>query len=224
GGASGQAVTAFVNTNVAAATAGLTWTLLSWRISGKPSVVGAAAGAVAGLVAITPASGYVQPMEAIAIGAGAGSICFMAVRLRAKLGFDDSLDVVGVHGVGGVWGAIATGIFATATVSRAALGYDANGLLHGNPQQLWDQSVGVVVIGAYSFIMTFILLKVLDYVWGIRVSEDDEELGLDITQHGERAYANDDGGVPMVPGTILPAPSASYAAETSRRVAQEVSR
>lgn len=224
GGASGQAVTAFVNTNVAAATAGLTWTLLSWRISGKPSVVGAAAGAVAGLVAITPASGYVQPMEAIAIGAGAGSICFMAVRLRAKLGFDDSLDVVGVHGVGGVWGAIATGIFATATVSRAALGYDANGLLHGNPQQLWDQSVGVVVIGAYSFIMTFILLKVLDYVWGIRVSEDDEELGLDITQHGERAYANDDGGGPMVPGPILPAPSASYSAETSRRVAQEVSR
>jgi Amt family ammonium transporter len=186
--------------------------------------VGGAAGAVAGLVAITPASGYVQPMEAIAIGLGAGCICFMAVRLRSRLGFDDSLDVVGVHGVGGVWGALATGIFATAAVSRTALGYDANGLLHGHAMQMWDQTVGVVVIGAYSFVMTFILLKVLDYIWGIRVSEDEEELGLDLTQHGERAYTGDDSGVPLLPGPILPAPSANYAAETSRWVTREVSR
>ncbi|MBI5949538.1 MAG: ammonium transporter [Chloroflexi bacterium] len=210
-GASGQAVYAFVNTNVAAAVAGLTWTILSWAIQGKPSVVGAAAGAVAGLVAVTPASGYVEPMEALAIGVGAGAFCYFAVRLRARIGLDDSLDVVGVHGVGGMWGALATGLFANAAVSGIPF---ADGLIHGNPQQLWDQSVGIVAVGAYSFIVTFVILKVLDLTVGIRVTEDDEELGLDVTQHGERAYNSDEAGVALLPGAVMPAAPAMYSATT----------
>ncbi len=212
GGANAQAVYAFVNTAVAAAVAGLTWTLLSWWIGGKPSVVGAAAGAVAGLVAVTPASGYVEPMEALAIGALAGALCYLAVRLRAKLAFDDSLDVVGVHGVGGMWGAIATGLFANASVS--GLSY-ADGLFHGNWHRLTDALIGIGAIGAYSFIVTFILLKVIDMTIGIRVTEEEEELGLDVTQHGERAYTSDESGVPLSPGPILPAPPAVYTAQTA---------
>ena len=212
GGATGQAVSAFVNTNVAALTAALVWTLVAWQHSGKPSVVGAAAGAVAGLVAITPASGFVQPMESIAIGAGAGLICYFAVQLRARIGLDDSLDVVGVHGMGGIWGALATGLFATAAVS--GLPY-ADGLFHGHAQQMWDQSVGIVVIAAYSFILTFGILKVLDLVVGIRVSEEDEELGLDATQHGERAYTAEESGSALAPGPVLPAPPVTYAASVS---------
>ncbi len=209
GGATGQAVYAFVNTAVAAATAGLFWTLINWWAGGKPSVVGGASGAVAGLVAVTPASGYVEPMSALVIGAVAGLLCYGAVRLRARIGFDDSLDVVGVHGVGGIWGAVATGIFADASVSGIPY---ANGVIHGEWGRLTDSLVGVGAIGAYSFVVTFIILKVLDLTVGIRVSEDEEELGLDVTQHGERAYTTDEGGVPMAPGPILPAPPATYAA------------
>jgi ammonium transporter, Amt family len=212
GGATGQAVSAFVNTNVAALTAALVWTLVAWQHSGKPSVVGAAAGAVAGLVAITPASGFVQPMESVAIGAGAGLICYFAVQLRARIGLDDSLDVVGVHGMGGIWGALATGLFATAAVS--GLPY-ANGLFHGHAGQMWDQSVGIVAVAAYSFVLTFGILKVLDLLVGIRVSEDEEELGLDLTQHGERAYTSDESGVALAPGPVLPAPPMTYAATLS---------
>ena len=212
GGATSQAVYAFTNTAIAAAVAGLTWTLASWKFSGKPSVVGAAAGAVAGLVAITPASGYVEPMSAIYIGIGAGVFCYLAVRLRAKLGFDDSLDVVGVHGVGGAWGALATGIFAVGTVS--GLSY-ANGVIEGEWARLGDAAIGIGAIGAYSFIVTFVLLKVLDMTMGIRVTEDDEELGLDVTQHGERAYTSDEGsGGALAPGPVLPAPPAVYTAST----------
>jgi Amt family ammonium transporter len=208
-GASGQAVYAFVNTNIAAGTAALTWTLMSWWMSGKPSVVGAASGAVAGLVAITPASGYVEPMAAIPIGFGAGVFCYLAIRLRARLRFDDSLDVIGVHGVGGAWGALATGIFAAAAVS--GLPY-ADGVINGNWNRLWDATIGIAGVGAFSFVVTFIILKVLDLLVGIRVSEDEEELGLDVTQHGERAYTSEEsGGVPMAPGSILPAPPAVYA-------------
>jgi Amt family ammonium transporter len=219
GAANGQAVSAFVNTNTATATAALTWTLLSWWIGGKPSVVGAAAGAVAGLVAITPASGYVEPMESIAIGAGAGALCYFAVRLRARIGMDDSLDVIGVHGVGGAWGALATGIFAATTVSglEAATGIKdfGNGLIHGNAMQVWNQAVGLFAVGIYSFVVTFVLLKVLDLTMGIRVSEEDEDLGLDVTQHGERAYTSDEGGVPLSPGPILPAPPVAYTASAT---------
>jgi Amt family ammonium transporter len=206
-GATGQAVYAFVNTNVAAGSAALVWALLSWQFSGKPSVVGAATGAVAGLVAVTPASGYVEPMEAIAIGIGASLFCFFAVRLRVRLRLDDSLDVVGVHGVGGMWGALATGLFATSLVSGIPF---ADGLFHGHAQQMWDQSVGIVAVAAYSFTVTFIILKVLDLTVGIRVSEDEEELGLDVTQHGERAYTQEEGGVSISTGAILPAPPARY--------------
>ena len=211
GGATTQAVYAFANTNIAAATAALVWALMSWWLGGKPSLVGAVSGAVAGLVAITPASGYVEPMSALLIGAGAGVLCYLAVRARAALGFDDSLDVVGVHGVGGTWGALSTGIFAAAAVS--GLPY-ADGLVKGDASRVWDAFIGVVAIGAFTFVMTFLILKVLDLIWGIRVSEDDEELGLDVTQHGERAYTLDESGVPLAPGSILPAPPAAYAATT----------
>ena len=213
GGATSQAVYAFVNTALAAAVGGLTWTLVAWRFSGKPSVVGGASGVVAGLVAVTPASGYVEPLAAMAIGLGAGALCYLAVRVRARMGFDDSLDVVGVHGVGGIWGALATGIFAAASVS--GLPY-ADGLIYGEWHRFTDAAIGVVAIGGYSFVVTFILLKVLDLTMGLRVSEQEEELGLDITQHGERAYTSDEGGVPQSPGPILPAPPVSYAAALNR--------
>ena len=208
GGATPQAVYAFTNTAVAAAVAGLAWTLASWQFGGKPSVIGAAAGAVAGLVAVTPASGYVMPMEAMVIGLVAGLLCYGAVRVRANLGFDDSLDVVGVHGVGGMWGALATGLFANPDVS--GLSY-AEGVFEGSWNRFSDAAIGIGAIGAYSFILTFIILKVLDLTIGIRVSEDEEELGLDVTQHGERAYTSDEGGVPLAPGPIMPAPPVSYA-------------
>ena len=183
GGANATAVNAFVVTSTAASTAAMAWMFMSWRVGGKPSVVGAAAGAVAGLVAITPASGYVQPMEAIAIGLGAGVFCFLAVQWRTRSSLDDSLDVVGVHGVGGLWGGLATGIFATAAFGGV------DGLTNGGGlDQLWRQAVGIAVVAPYSFIMTFAILKALDLTIGIRVSEEDEIAGLDVSQHGERAY------------------------------------
>ncbi len=195
GGATSQAVYAFANTSIAAATAGLVWTFMSWGFNRKPSVVGAASGAVAGLVAVTPASGYVEPWAALIIGAGAGVFCYAAVRARAALGFDDSLDVVGVHGVGGMWGALATGLFAVAAVS--GLPY-AEGLVEGSASRLSDAAIAIVAVSAFSFATTFVILKGIDLVWGIRVSEDDEELGLDLTQHGERAYTSDESaGVPF---------------------------
>jgi Amt family ammonium transporter len=182
GAANAQAVNAFVVTNTAAAAATLVWMLLSWWTSGKPSVVGAATGAVAGLVAITPASGFVQPMEAIVIGAGAGAICFAALQIRIRTSIDDSLDVVAVHGIGGLWGALATGLFATAVVGGV------DGLIAGNAEQLGRQAIAAGVVAVYSFVVTFGILKVLDFVMGLRVSEEDEIAGLDASQHGERAY------------------------------------
>ncbi len=177
------ATSAFVVTNTAAAMAALTWMTLSWAMSGKPSVVGAASGAVAGLVAITPASGFVTPMGAIIIGLGAGALCYFACRLRARWGLDDSLDVWGVHGVGGTWGAIATGLFATAAISGGN-----NGLFYGNPSQLWTQFIAVGVTWVYSFVVTIILLKVLDWTMGLQVTKEEEDIGLDLSQHGERSY------------------------------------
>ncbi len=177
------ATSAFVVTNTAAAMAALTWMTLSWAFSGKPSVVGAASGAVAGLVAITPASGFVTPMGAILIGLGAGALCYFACRLRARLNLDDSLDVWGVHGVGGTWGAIATGLFATAAISGGG-----NGLFYGNASQLWIQFIAVGVTWVYSFVVTIALLKVLDLTMGLQVTNDEEDIGLDLSQHGERSY------------------------------------
>jgi Amt family ammonium transporter len=197
GAANSQAVNAFVVTNTAAAAAAFTWMLLSWYFSGKPSVIGACAGAVAGLVAITPASGFVQPMEALAIGIGAGVFCYGAVRLRARTSLDDSLDVVGVHGIGGLWGGIATGLFATAAVSGVPA---FEGVIEGNAGQMGDQLAAIGIVAAYSFVMTSIILKVLDLTMGLRVSDDEEVAGLDVTQHGERAYViEESGALPNMP-------------------------
>ncbi|MGH6961322.1 MAG: ammonium transporter, partial [Dongiaceae bacterium] len=190
GAASGQAANAFVVTNTAAAAAALSWMFASWALTGKASVIGAAAGAVAGLVAITPASGFVLPWAAILIGAVAGTVCYLAVRLRERSGVDDSLDVVAVHGVGGTWGALATGLFATATVSGLV---DNEGLFYGNSGQVVDQLIAIGVVWVYSFTVTAIILKALDLTLGLRVKDDEEEIGLDLTQHGERGYVLDAG-------------------------------
>ena len=197
GAASAVAANAFVVTNTAAAAAALSWMFASWLLGGKPSVIGAAAGAVAGLVAITPASGFVQPMEAIAIGGVAGVICYLAIRLRARTGLDDSLDVVGVHGVGGTWGAFATGLFAVAAVG----GFD--GAFHGEGSQVLDQLAAIGVVWVYSFTVTAIILKVLDVTMGLRVKDEEEELGLDVTQHGERGYVFDEASaIPVATANI----------------------
>ena len=208
GAASGLASNAFVVTHIATASAMVAWVALSWVVGGKPSVVGAAAGAVAGLVAITPASGAVNIWGALAIGLGAGTLCYLAVRLRTRMGVDDSLDVVGVHGVGGAWGAVATGLFAVSSVTGGA-----EGLLAGDSAQFVDQLIGVGATMGYSFVMTFAILKVLDLVLGLRVSEEDEVIGLDASQHGERAYLLDGGspysGIPVTGETIAYAPPVS---------------
>lgn len=178
------AASAFVTTNTAAAMGALTWMTVSWAMHRRPSVLGAAAGAVAGLVAITPAAGYVTVPAAILIGFGAGILCFLAVQLKSRLHIDDALDVFAVHGVGGTWGALATGIFATLAVNSAG----ADGLLSGNPRQLLIQAIAVAVVWVYSATMTFVILKVIDLAIGIRVPEQEEVLGLDTSQHGEAAY------------------------------------
>ena len=182
--ANGLAVSAMVATNTAAAMGALTWMTVSWIHQGRPSVLGAATGAVAGLVAVTPASGYITPAAAILIGLGAGVICYLAIQLARKLGVDDALDVWGCHGIGGTWGAIATGIFATVAVNSAG----ANGLLSGNPAQLGIQLLAVAVVWAYSGAATWVILKVIDLAVGLRVEEREETLGLDASQHGEVAY------------------------------------
>jgi len=179
------AVSAFVATHLATCAAVLSWCLVEWIFRGKPTTLGAASGAVAGLVAVTPAAGYVGPMSALLIGLGAGVLCYLAVLAKVKLGYDDSLDVVGVHGVGGLWGALATGLFASKAINAAG----ADGLFFGNPGQLGIQVVAILVTIAYSFIMSWILLKIVDAVMGLRVSKDEEVEGLDITEHQEAGYS-----------------------------------
>ena len=183
--ASGLAASAFVATNTGAAAAALGWMFTEWMSRGKPTVLGAASGAVAGLVAITPASGYVGPMSALLIGAVAGALCYTACNLKTKLGYDDSLDVVGVHGVGGTWGALATGLFA----SKAINDQGDNGLFFGNPGQLWTQLIAVLATYALAAVLTAIILKVVDAMVGLRVNEEDEVAGLDLSQHSETAYS-----------------------------------
>jgi ammonium transporter, Amt family len=183
--ANGLAVSAFLATNTGAAAAALGWMFTEWMMRGKPTVLGAASGAVAGLVAITPAAGFVGPMASIIIGAVAGAICYTACNLKSKLGYDDSLDVVGVHGVGGTWGAIATGLFASKAINSAG----ADGLFYGNPGQLWTQIVAVATTMVLAVVATFIILKVVDAVVGLRVTEEDEMSGLDLSQHSETAYS-----------------------------------
>ena len=175
---------AFVATHLAAAAATLSWVFAEWVHRRKPTVLGAASGCVAGLVAITPASGFVQPMAAIVIGVAAGAVCYSAVMLKGKLGYDDSLDVVGVHCVGGTLGALATGLFATTAVNAGG----ANGLFYGNPKLLAVQALAVAVSLVYSFAVSYGLLKLLDKTMGLRVGDENESLGLDLTQHGEAGY------------------------------------
>ncbi len=175
---------AFVVTHIAGAAGALSWTLVEWIYKGKPTTLGAASGAVAGLATITPASGFVEPLAALAIGLTAGVLCYGGVVSKNKLGYDDSLDVVGIHGVGGTVGALAIGFFATKTVN--ALGSD--GLFFGNPDLLGIQAIAVAVTWVYSFGVSFGLLKVLDWTMGLRVTEEDEDTGLDLSQHSETGY------------------------------------
>jgi Amt family ammonium transporter len=183
--ADGLATSAFVATQLGACGATLSWVVVEWIFRGKPTTLGAASGAVAGLVAITPAAGFVGPMSAILIGLGAGFLCYLAVLAKPKLGYDDSLDVVGVHGVGGVWGALATGLFACKAINPAG----ADGLFFGNPAQLGIQFVAVITTLLYSFVISWILLKIVDAIFGLRVSKTDEMAGLDITEHQEAGYS-----------------------------------
>jgi len=172
-------------TNTAAAAAGLAWALLEWVHNGKPTTLGVATGAVAGLVAITPASGFVGVIPAIIIGFMVSLICFIMVAfVKPKFGYDDSLDAFGVHGIGGIWGALATGLFASKAINPAG----ADGLFFGNPAQFLVQIKAVAVTIVYSFVMTFIICKLVDLVMGVRVKEKDEIMGLDLTQHREGAY------------------------------------
>ena len=183
--ANGLAVNAFVVTNTAAAAAGLSWALIEWIHNGKPTMFGTASGAVAGLVAITPAAGFVSVIPAIIIGLLVSVFCFFAVSfIKPKLGYDDSLDAFGVHCVGGIWGALATGLFASKVVNPAG----ADGLFFGNPKQFLIQIIAVLGTVVYTFIVTFVIYKVVDLIIGMRVNEKEELIGLDLTQHRERAY------------------------------------
>lgn len=183
--AGGLAASAFVVTHIAAAAASVTWTFVEWIRHGKPTILGAASGAVAGLVAITPAAGFVGPISAILIGISVGIVCFIAVViLKNILGYDDSLDAFGVHGVGGTLGALATGLFASKAINPAG----ADGLFFGNPGLIWTQVIATVVSIVFSFVATLIILKVIDLVIGIRVQEEDEIMGLDLSQHNETGY------------------------------------
>jgi Amt family ammonium transporter len=180
--ADGLAANAFVATNLSAAAAGLTWMILSW-LHHRPSLLGTVTGAVAGLVAITPAAGFVQPVAGIPIGIVVAVVCYYSIVLmKTKLKFDDSLDVFAVHGVGGIWGALATGIFASSAIGGTA------GLLEGNAAQMLPQFIGVVAVAAFAFAATWLLGKLVDVTVGLRVGQMDETVGLDLSQHGERAY------------------------------------
>jgi len=179
----GLAASAFVATNIAAASATFTWMMLSWLYR-RPSILGAATGAVAGLAAITPAAGFVPPLAGIPIGMAAAAVCYYCILFRLRRGIDESLDVWAVHGMGGTWGAIATGIFASAAVNPGG----ADGLLLGNAAQLLKQLAGVVAVWLYAFLVTWVLGKAVAVTMGLRVREEEEVVGLDISQHGERAY------------------------------------
>jgi Amt family ammonium transporter len=178
------ATSAFVVTQIATGTAAMSWMFAEWIYKGKPTALGAASGAVAGLVAITPASGFIGPLPALLLGIFAGVVCYAAVCIKPKFGYDDSLDVVGVHAIGGSLGALFTGFFASKLINAAG----GDGLFFGNPGQVGTQALSVVAAWVYSFAVSFIILKILDATMGLRVSEEDESTGLDLTQHGEAGY------------------------------------
>jgi len=184
-GANGLSVSAFVATQLGAAAAAVAWAAVEWIKGRRPTALGTISGAVAGLVAVTPAAGFVTPLGALGIGALAGLVCYLAVVvMKGRLGYDDSLDAFGVHGIGGMLGALLTGFWATTVINPAG----ADGVFHGNGKLLLWQFVALVVCAAYSFILSYGLLKLVDKVVGLRVSEENEGIGLDLTQHSESAY------------------------------------
>ena len=182
-GVNNQTISAFLNTNTAAAAAAVTWMALDWIINEKPTLLGVITGVVAGLVAITPAAGFVKPMAAIAIGIGGSIFGFIFVMyVKEKFGYDDSLDVFGVHGIAGIFGALATGLLASKSIGGT------DGLIYGNPKQLWIQFLSVIVAIGISAVGTFILFKIVDKLVGLRVDRREENIGLDLTQHQETGY------------------------------------
>ncbi len=182
--ANGIAVGAFIATNTAGAAAAMTWIMLEWWRQGRPSALGAATGGVAGLAAVTPGSGFVGPMGAMAIGIVVSVLCYFAITLKNRFHYDDSLDVFGVHGIGGAWGVLAVGLFATKLINPAG----ANGLLSGGTSLIGKQLMGILAVAGFSLVMTFILLKITALFAPLRVAAEDEETGLDLSQHGEIGY------------------------------------
>jgi ammonium transporter, Amt family len=204
-GANGLASSAFMATHTAASLAALGWMLAEWLRSGKPTMLGAASGAVAGLVAITPAAGFVTPLAAVVIGLAAGVICYSACMVKSKFGYDDSLDVVGVHGVGGILGALLTGVFASKAINPAG----NDGLLYGNPSLLVTQLTAVGITIAFVAVGSAVILLALKAIMGLRVTDAEERLGLDLSQHSETAYvfgSDYDEGVGTKSSHASPAP------------------
>lgn len=180
----GLSAMAFVATHIAAVSATLIWVIIEWLHRGKPTMFGAATGSIAGLATITPASGFVGPMPALVIGLLAGAVCYAALNMKGKLGYDDSLDAFGVHGVGGILGTLGAGLFAEKMLNPSG----ADGLFFGNPHQLTVQIMAIVVVAMYSFVISLTLLKLIDWTIGLRVTEEEEMMGLDLSQHEESGY------------------------------------
>jgi len=176
---------AFVATHLGGMSGMAMWVILEWIHRGKPTTLGAASGAISGLATITPASGFVGPNSAIIIGLLAGIVCYTAVALKNRFGYDDSLDVVGIHGIGGLIGTLCVGVFASTAFNPGG----ADGLILGNPSLLGSQCIGVAVVLAYAFVVSWVLLKIIDMVFGLRVSDDTEDQGLDLSEHSETAYS-----------------------------------
>jgi ammonium transporter, Amt family len=180
----GLSAMAFVATHLAAVAATLIWVIIEWLHRGRPTMFGAATGSIAGLATITPASGFVGPMPALVIGLLAGAFCYVSLNMKGKLGYDDSLDAFGVHGVGGILGTLGAGLFAEKLINPAG----ADGLFFGNPHQLVVQIMAIAVVAVYSFVVSIVLLKLIDWTIGLRVTEEEEMMGLDISQHEESGY------------------------------------
>ncbi len=180
----GLATVALVNTHVAAASATLTWIIVEWLRYGKPTMFGAATGCIAGLATITPAAGFVSPTSAFLIGIAAGIVCFMGLKAKEKVGYDDSLDAFGVHGIGGIFGTLSIGLFATTAINPGG----ADGMLYGKAQLMLAQLTGAGAVALYSLVVSIIILKVIDLLVGLRVDESSEVQGIDVTQHGEEGY------------------------------------
>jgi Amt family ammonium transporter len=180
----GLSTMAFVITHTAAVTATLVWVIIEWIHRGKPTMFGAATGSIAGLATITPASGFIGPMASIAIGAAAGAFCYLSLSLKPKLKFDDSLDAFGVHGVGGILGTIGAGLFAQKAINAAG----GDGLFFGNARQLFVQLISIAIVAVFSFVVSLVLLKVIDWTIGLKVTDEEELMGLDLSQHEETGY------------------------------------